>query len=192
MSQESSLVEIFRQEAAELLSEVQECLLLIEDDASNQEAIHRLFRAMHSIKGAGGMFGYQRVTDFTHHVETALDHVRSGKQVVTRKLIDLVLASHDCIHDMLDHEAGVEEARLQAVIAGLQELSPTVELAKESAKKVPRAAQQKATYRIRFRPARTIFQTGNDPMRLLEELQELGEVRITWAVSHSKCNRFPS
>ncbi len=99
---ENPHIALFQQEASELLTEVQECLLIIEQDTEDKDAINRLFRAMHSIKGAGGMFGYDRITEFTHHVETALDLVREGKLNISRELIDLVLASHDCIKEMLE------------------------------------------------------------------------------------------
>lgn len=178
-SSEPSHVEVFRQEATELLGEVQECLLIVEEHPGDQDAINRLFRAMHSIKGAGGMFGYDRITSFTHHVETALDKVREGKLAITRPLIDLVLASHDCVREMLDDEASVSAERLRSIEGSLRELvgggdaalaQPPVPMAKKQSTEV--------VYRIRFKPDRSILRSGTDPLRLLDELAGLGPVRI--------------
>jgi len=174
-------VELFRQEAAELLSEVQECLLLIEDSPEDKDAINRLFRAMHSIKGAGGMFGYDRITEFTHHVETALDHVREGRLAVSRELIDLVLASHDCIQEMLSDEKSVEQGRLDAIQKGLLALSGSKPRA--VAASVPSRDAGQVIYRIRFKPDRRIFFSGADPRTILQELCDLGESRVVCNLS---------
>ena len=174
---ENPHVEMFRQEALELLNDVQECLLLIEKDPADKESINRLFRAMHSIKGAGGMFGFDRITEFTHHIETALDLVREDKLVITKELIDLVLASHDCIRDMLDDEQSVEESRLNQVIHLLQDLSGITP--KDQAKKTTKHESEKnKVFRIRFKPDPQIFYTGTNPRTLLDELRILGECRI--------------
>lgn len=180
-SSENPHVELFRQEAAELLSEVQECLLLIEDSPEDKDAINRLFRAMHSIKGAGGMFGYDRITEFTHHVETALDHVREGRLAVSRELIDWVLASHDCIQEMLSDEKSVEQERLDAIQKGLRALSESKP--KAVAASAPSRGEGRVIYRIRFKPDRRIFFSGADPRTILQELCDLGESRVVCNLS---------
>ena len=66
------------------------------------ELIGRVFRAMHTIKGSGAMFGFDDIAAFTHEVETVFDLVRNGKLAVTKRLIDLTLAARDQITAMLD------------------------------------------------------------------------------------------
>lgn len=175
---ENPHVELFRQEASELLADVQECLLIIESDPDDKDAINRLFRAMHSIKGAGGMFGYDRITEFTHHVETVMDSVRDGKTKANRTLIDLVLASHDCIKEMLDDESSVQQDRLNSIIQGLQALvgTPSNQAPPKNGNSLLPTGM--STYRIRFKPDQKIFYTGTDPMRLIQELCDLGESKV--------------
>ena len=52
-----------------------------------------MFRAMHTIKGSGAMFGFDDIAAFTHDVETVYDLVRGGKIPVTKPLIDLTLSA---------------------------------------------------------------------------------------------------
>jgi len=190
-SQENPHVELFRQEATELLADVQECLLLIESDPRNKDAINRLFRAMHSIKGSGGMFGYDRITDFTHHVETTLVLVRDGGLEIDRRLIDLILASHDCIMEMLQDENGMEETRLQEIIAGLHALIGIEPLpVNQRNESIPvNNLVSKKIYRIRFKPDRYIFHSGTDPLRLVEELDALGICKVIG--NYSEMPSFP-
>ena len=62
--------EAYRQEVEELLGDIEKTVLDIEKKPEDKDAINRLFRAMHTIKGSGRMFGFNDVSDFTHHVET--------------------------------------------------------------------------------------------------------------------------
>ncbi|MBF0507254.1 MAG: Hpt domain-containing protein, partial [Nitrospirae bacterium] len=94
--------ETYREEALELLSELEASLLEMEERPDDQELISRVFRAMHTIKGSGAMFGFDDIAKFTHEVETVYDLVRNGKIAVTKDLIDLTLVARDLIRAMLD------------------------------------------------------------------------------------------
>jgi len=86
----------FMEEAHELLSDLEFCLLELEEKPGDAELIGRAFRAMHTIKGSGSMFGFDEIASFTHEVETVFDLVRSGDIPVTKELIDLTLKARDC------------------------------------------------------------------------------------------------
>ena len=68
----------FLQEADELLGVIEAAALTISAESADKEAINQIFRAFHTIKGSGAMFGFQQVAEFTHHVENLLDLVREG------------------------------------------------------------------------------------------------------------------
>lgn len=92
---------IFKEEAQELLENLEQDLLDLEDDPDNSEIVDRVFRTMHTIKGSGAMFGFVDVADFTHHVENVLAEVREGRLAVTRVLISLILQSRDYITSLI-------------------------------------------------------------------------------------------
>ncbi len=66
----------FLQEAQELLEVLEQALLDLEHAPDDTDLIDSAFRALHTIKGSGAMFGFDAVAAFTHHVETAFDRVR--------------------------------------------------------------------------------------------------------------------
>ena len=73
----------FKEEAYELLTELEASLLELEETPDNMELIGSVFRAMHTIKGSGAMFGFDDVANFTHEVETVYDLVpRRGARLV--------------------------------------------------------------------------------------------------------------
>ncbi len=191
MSTMDEMNSVFRQEAEELLNEIEETILELEDDPHDREAVNRLFRAVHTIKGSGAMFGYNSLVDFTHHLETVLDRLRDGEIDVTKELIDIILSSRDHIKTLLDHDeakgpADSEEGkRLVAFLS-----SYLSESALDSFETEPDIYEdieengEETTYRIRFIPGKNIFQNGTDPFYLLEEISSLGHCMITSMVDH--------
>ncbi len=178
----------FKEEAYELLSELETSLLELEETPDDADLIGRVFRAMHTIKGSGSMFGFDDIARFTHEVETIFDLVRNGKLAVDKKLVNLTLQARDQIKSMLDNSEG-EGADLETsaeIIAGLRALggaaapaAPPAELSPPAlAESLPGAAGEKVTYRIHFAPGRDIFAAGINPLYLLRELRELGHCNV--------------
>ena len=66
----------FLDEAADMLQQFEQALLVMETDPSDAENLNAAFRAAHTIKGTAGLFGCDAVVAFTHEVETLLEGVR--------------------------------------------------------------------------------------------------------------------
>ena len=105
MMQQSNAIHTFLLEAEDLLTQVESVALEAARQPS-EESVNQLFRAFHTIKGSGAMFGFDTVAAFTHQVETALDHVRDHTLTLSAELIDLVLAARDEIKVMLEVPPG--------------------------------------------------------------------------------------
>jgi len=174
----------FLQEAEDLLAKIEEIALEVQPGETPGESVHHLFRAFHTIKGSGAMFGFDTVAAFTHHVETVLDKVRDGLVPISRELIDLILASRDQIKNLLEAaQTGgpVPLANGQKLITGLNALLPD-KPAEASARPTPAPAAPAAarqTFDIQFRPQPGVMASGTDLARLLDELRTLGDCQIT-------------
>ena len=172
----------FLQEAEDLLTKIEEVALEVQPGVASGESVNHLFRAFHTIKGSGAMFGFDAVAAFTHHVETVLDKVRDGVVPITSELIDLILASKDQIKELLaaaQTGGPVPVENGQKLIAGLAALLPAKGTAAASPEiqAVPAAAATQ-TFSIHFRPPQGILASGTDPAMLLDELRALGDCRI--------------
>lgn len=185
--------EIFREEAVELLEELETSLLELENNPDDMQIVSRVFRAMHTIKGSGSMFGFDDIAAFTHHVETALDKVREGLVPVSSELIDLTLASRDHISAMLDMalgqgEADEEEGRriinqLQNILGAGEELPqdsgvdapPTVTIAEDGTED---SLGPETHYRIQLRPSAAFFEAGSTVEQLIADLEKLGNCTV--------------
>ncbi len=181
--------ETYREEAYELLAELEASLLELEETPDDTGMIGRIFRALHTIKGSGAMFGFDDIAEFTHELETIFDLVRGGKISVTKELIDLTLSARDQIKAMLDASEGGETADTsisEEIIIAIRAFLPDTEKDLEEQESEIRKLKPEArylkpgniTYRIRFHPDPDIFINGTNPIFLLNELQEFGEARI--------------
>lgn len=196
----------FREEAYELLENLEQSLLELEDDPGNRETVSAVFRSMHTIKGSSAMFGFDAVSNFTHHVETVLDDVRNGKVPVTKALIDLTLESRDHIRLMLDEPKHPEiESRSRELVDRLNREVDTATSSGREPLKIDGDVQTDAighedgtatdapvhrgidepeegtlarTWHVRFVPNHDIMANGTNPLLLLEELHDLGDCTV--------------
>ncbi|WP_291327471.1 chemotaxis protein CheA [Desulfovibrio sp. UCD-KL4C] len=115
--------QVFKEEAFELLGELETSLLELEDLPHDMDLINRVFRALHTIKGSGSMFGFDAIAGFTHHVENVFDLVRNGDLLITKELLTLVLASRDHIYAMLLSSSGEGEIdKSEDILEGLKHI----------------------------------------------------------------------
>ncbi len=183
-------IEVFREEAAELLSSLESALLELEESPQDEELVAQVFRAMHTIKGSGAMFGFDEVAEFTHEVETVFDLVRKGELAVNGHLVSHSLAARDYIRSLLEEANGdpVDRARGHELMQTFRDIaaasqgqdSPVAQPCPMPALVADEAisSTDETTFRIRLRLAEDISASGTRPESLLRELTELGPCRV--------------
>ncbi|MCA9631605.1 MAG: chemotaxis protein CheA [Myxococcales bacterium] len=102
------MVEKFRVESEEHLESVEEALMGLDAETPDMELIEVAFRAMHSIKGNAGLFGFGDLSKLAHAVETTLDELRARTQKVGTEVIDNLLKANDQIRVELRKATGQE------------------------------------------------------------------------------------
>lgn len=168
---------LYLEEASDLLRELEVSLLELERKPADAELVGGVFRALHTIKGSGAMCGFDDVASFTHDLETAFDSVREGRVRVTPELIGVTLDARDHIQHLLrgDPLDGAPIlARLREIAPAEGDPTPVASLAGLAAS-VSGAVK---TWRIHFEPDKDIFLSGSNPLLLLRELGQLGELRL--------------
>src|SRR5258706_6844059 len=149
-----------------------------EAPADFDERLNAVFRGFHSIKGAAGSLGFAAISDFTHHVEEFLDHWRKGTAAVDRAGLDTILACIDHARLLLRSakegttEGAQRSAQLARALAKLGRARPP------RAKRANPPGETQGTYHIRFKPGAESFRRGNDPLRLLRVLAEMGTLAV--------------
>lgn len=179
----SQFLETFYDESFEGLEIMETELLALDVGAADNETINTIFRAAHSIKGGSGTFGLNAVADFTHVMETLLDEMRDGKREVTEEAVNLLLTTVDVLREMLTalrENSELDSERIKITHDQLEELlgsnSSSSTGQQASTTSVDSTAAQ--DWHISFHPHTNLFKTGNDPVRILRELEALGEFKV--------------
>jgi two-component system chemotaxis sensor kinase CheA len=174
---------VFFEESFEGLEAMETALLELSRGSDDQELIHLIFRAAHSIKGGSGTFGFTAVAEFTHVMETLLDEMREGQREVDGAALNLLLESGDVLRGMLEAARDGTEfdaARAHAVQSSLQAMlgTPSAEPSGNASVADGTGAADREAWRIDFSPYPGLFKTGNDPLRMFRALAELGDLEV--------------
>jgi len=173
----------FVEESLDNVHDLEEALFALENEMESKELIERIFRAMHSLKGGGAMFGFNHLSDFTHHLENIFDQVRNDKLVVTHDLISLTFSAIDEIRYLLDKgdltdQGDLDEysefmARIKSYLSGGSD-DQTGKNRSNFSTAEDRAGTDEKTWLITFIPREELLQNGTNPLFLLDDLHALG------------------
>jgi len=185
-----SIKEVFREEAYELLSQIDIPLIELEKSPDNSELVNTIFRTLHTIKGSGSMCGFDELARFTHDLESVFDCMRKGVIKADNKIIGLTLKAKDCMRFLLDGTDSEEESSLRNQI--LEDLKIATEgktcvdienscvesLIENTDAGISAAVLPEEHYKIIFMPAPDIFQRTMKVEPLLHELANLGRCSV--------------
>lgn len=183
----SQFLDTFYEESFEGLEIMETELLALDAGDADSETINTIFRAAHSIKGGSGTFGLNAVADFTHVMETLLDEMRDGKREITQESANLLLTTVDVLREMLTalrENTTLDDQRIKVTHDQLEELLASGSIAsatttQQSISEAPSDTSVVTGWHISFHPHLDLLKTGNDPVRILRELSELGEIVST-------------
>ncbi|HUQ20302.1 MAG TPA: Hpt domain-containing protein, partial [Gemmatimonadaceae bacterium] len=169
--------DLFRAEARERLTEMNNALLAIERGAG-AERITELFRAVHNMKGMSAAMGYQSIRDLSHGLETLLEKLRRDQSTPSPAVIDvlfeavdllesgvvLVSANPDAAQDVTDMVLALEALAAAASLEDIPTLTPTMEWP------IPSAGEPTPQQTRRFTPARSARLTPSRQARFTPPL----------------------
>jgi two-component system chemotaxis sensor kinase CheA len=184
------------QECDELLADLEQNLLMLEAGEGDGDTINAVFRAVHSIKGGAGAFGFEALVAFAHIFETTLDDMRSGKLDADADVIKIMLRASDALVDHVQAAKGqgtVNEDRAATITQELEALVGGGEAADASAGEggddgwgfkplafdIGGLADATAEGMIlHMRPTAAMYVKGHDAVLFLRELERTGPCEI--------------
>ncbi len=199
--QHDEIQQIFLLECDEGLDIAERALLACKDGNEDAEAINSIFRAVHSIKGGAGAFGFTPLQSFTHKFETVLQQVRDGDKSLTPTLLTTLIRAFDVLTDHVSVIKGQADAPADGPISAELEAiaendsiveaeTPTPDVVSE-----PEATAEESEGEIDFddlladlnapepvagghvvhlHPKKRALDNGSDPLLLIRELCSLG------------------
>lgn len=188
---------IFAEESNELLQQSESILLKLEDEPDSDELINDLFRAIHTIKGSAGIFGFDDVVSFTHVAESVMGQLRDKELFLNEDLMSLLLDSRDQISQLVTHvldnaEEPIADSlretgdgllkRLQQYLDGDTPTSPAAESDSGALPTTEMAADSNDSesvsndyWHISVRFNRNVLANGMDPLSFFRYLNTVGD-----------------
>ncbi|UFZ07169.1 chemotaxis protein CheA [Bradyrhizobium ontarionense] len=172
--------EVFRQEASELFEALEAALLDLTVRPDDRDLIDTAFRALHTIKGSGAMFGFDAVAAFTHQFETAFDLVRKGEIKPSEDMISVALAAKDYIRALIEAPNTTDSIIGDAILDDLSRFvepgrAPVAGVAAEPALKEP---GRRTGWRMHLEFESQVLRNGSNPLDLFDDLSKLGSCFI--------------
>ena len=176
----SQFFEVFFEESFEGLDIMETELLNLVPGEEDLETINTIFRAAHSIKGGSATFGFNSIANFTHVLETLLDQIREGERNISSEHINLLLKSVDCLRALLSSLKVQEEPDLTQADTLREQFESLLGMPASEVQGDETHLEQVIvnTYQIDFKPHFHLFKTGNEPLFMISELAELGELEV--------------
>ncbi|KAI95387.1 chemotaxis protein CheA [Rhodomicrobium udaipurense JA643] len=172
----SDPADTFRQEARELLDTLEETLLDLGQRPDDKALVDGSFRALHTLKGSGAMFGFDEMAEFVHEFETAFDRVRKDNAPISPALVAIALAAKDHIHKLIVEPALHADGTVR-LLGELRETANNAECGETGnadAVAVAVSERPRGGCRVRFWLPSDAIAFGTNPLLLLDELRELG------------------
>ena len=143
--EDQELLEGFLAETTELLEKLDDDLVALEKSSGDADLLNRIFRSIHTVKGASSFLGFDLLVKVTHKTEDVLNRLRKGELQVTPVFMDIILEATDLVKLLVsDIKAGeIQEREIDSTIAKLLPLlteSPPVQAAPASSAPVVEAA----------------------------------------------------
>lgn len=124
LADDSELLREFHGESLELLQNIEQGVLVLEQDPTDANTLHSIFRAFHTFKGGAGFLHLAALRDLAHEMESLLDLARRSELKISSEIIDLILSGADALKHFT-HEIG---AQLNGTGAGTPIVVPTLHL----------------------------------------------------------------
>jgi two-component system chemotaxis sensor kinase CheA len=183
----------FIAESEEVLRDLESGLLACSQGPADAETINRIFRAVHTLKGSAGIFGFNGIVAFVHGAETTLDQVRQGHIPMDPVLVSVLLRCKDHIEFLLKsigagpdspaydptHTRGAElSAALRELAGDLSGVKPSAAAVAPPMRMAPpnvgRTEPNQWHISVRFGPE--VLTAGMDPISFLRYLGSFGQL----------------
>jgi len=120
------LLEIFQEEATDILTAIEESLTRWRSQPDNRTLVQDLKRSLHTLKGGARMAGAMAMGNLSHNTETLLKNIEDSRVMAGGEVFDLLDEAHDMLVVMLDGardgkpvpDTGTLNAKLAALSSG--------------------------------------------------------------------------
>lgn len=167
----------FIDEANELLEKLEHDLLIFEKNPEDTSFLESILRAMHTLKGSGSMFGYDRIIEITHKAENLYTKIQNNEISVSEKVINISFSVSDLVKKLLtdDKKDKTVANKYNKVVGELNDFFTSDELEAEKEKNTNTGL---SLFYINFEPDSDIENRGINLRLLFSQINQAGKTLI--------------
>ena len=179
MKLQNDQINLFLDEASELIESMEKTLLILDENPKDKTAIHDFFRGMHTLKGSSSMFGYPYLSEFAHHFESIYDLIRNDELDLNKTILSASFSSIDHFRILLSDATLKETQHQKEHEARVKELNSILKVTNTPIKKdsiftIQSNEPTESTWHISIKLNSDLFSKEIDVLPVLESLQSLG------------------
>ena len=187
---------LFLEDSDEQLTFMENALVNMQEKGVNDEDIGALFRAMHTIKGTAGMFGFDDLVGFAHIAENLLSEVRAENVTLTPDMIEIFLLSKDhtqklveiaSTHEIMDDELRKINDDLLKKLASFLPNADTNQIEDNEIQEIDtKGSSQESSenlWHISVDLHEDFYTSGMDVISIISFLEDIGEIKKVVAIT---------
>jgi len=171
-------IDRFIDDATELISDLENNMLILENQPENHEKIEEIFRTMHTIKGTASMYGLEKIQTLTHNMESIYEDIRSSKSRLSTEIFNITLEAIDFLKLLLNTKEDISENQalyfetLINKINSIQNNNLTENFSDNSVTAQSNENEEVTTFFVTIKPNQNTFRRGINPLSIIEEINE--------------------
>ncbi|HRW35293.1 MAG TPA: chemotaxis protein CheA [Thermotogota bacterium] len=173
------MLEVFLTDAEEQLTIFENELLNMEANPDDEETIKTIFRSMHTLKGSAGFVNLSEVESFTHKLENLLSELRDKHLKNNPEIIEILFQSKDILNSMINAISSNGEPpdrfkinEVEKMIKDIIKTSSTDIELEEDESQLEQQSMAESYFRVELKFRTDVFETGTDPILLIEDLSK--------------------
>jgi two-component system chemotaxis sensor kinase CheA len=163
------LLGVFRDQALTVLEDMSQDILTLEHNSADQEAMTRLRRSAHTIKGDSACIGLESITEVAHRMEDVIESVRENRLTIDASLVNVLLQALDEMRSAIgaDQVNDVSDEARQRILDSIAQIEeyhgssaiqePETERSEQNLADSPEAPATPAAERDSIEPDRLIL-----------------------------------
>ncbi len=101
--------EKFIADGLDVLQDIEEALLNTDEAIGESETVQVVFRGLHTLKGAAGMYGFKNIEHLMHLIESVYDALRSNVLIFRKEIVDITFEVIDHVTNVLQTDDASNE-----------------------------------------------------------------------------------
>ena len=172
------------QDARELLNNFESDLLQLENNPIDKTRIDNIYRYLHTLKGSGGMYGFDKIVEVTHQLENIYKQIQDQKFELSKQIIILSFTVCDHLRNLLKDSDFIRECTIQNHCRILKQIESILQqLNIASTNFQTPCVQQKIEngdfYEIHFYPDESIINRNFNLINIFRDIYLLGECVVS-------------